>query len=158
MSYQGDGEANAILRTAADVETLQIRTTSARLVASGSLTEGRYGLYRWDMAPTGGGATPHFHRTFSESFYVVAGQATLYDGRAWVAADEGAFLYVPEGGRHGFRNDSGAPVSLLILFAPAPPREQYFRELAEIFASGRTLNADEWVEFWARHDQFPVEE
>ncbi|MBM0258364.1 hypothetical protein [Micromonospora sp. 4G55] len=36
-------------------------------------------------------------------------------------------------------------------------REAYFRELAEIGASGRTLSDDEWVDLWARHDQYRVE-
>ena len=42
------------------------------------------------------------------------------------------------------------------LFAPAPPREKFFRELAEIADSGRELSAREWAEFYARHDQYPA--
>ena len=34
----------------------------------------------------------------------------------------GDFLFVPEGGIHGFRNESGAPASMLLLFAPGAPR------------------------------------
>jgi hypothetical protein len=45
---------------------------------------------------------------------------------------------------------------MLILFAPGPPREAYFTELAEINASGRTLSEDEWTELYARHDQYMV--
>jgi hypothetical protein len=46
---------------------------------------------------------------------------------------------------------------MLILFAPAPPREAYFSELAEIARAGRTLDADEWTELYARHDQYMVD-
>lgn len=67
MTYLGDtGEISATHRRAGDAPTRQIRTTTARYVAIGSETAGRYGLYRWDMNGPGG-ATPHFHRTFSES-------------------------------------------------------------------------------------------
>ncbi len=45
---------------------------------------------------------------------------------------------------------------MLILFAPAPPRENYFRELAELLDSGRQLSAEEYTEFLARHDQYMV--
>ncbi len=45
---------------------------------------------------------------------------------------------------------------MLILFSPAPPREAYFRELAERIASGRTYTDAERAEFMARHDQFEV--
>ena len=51
--------------------------TTARFVARGSMTNGRYGLFRWDMPGGGGGPDPHFHRTFSESFFVLSGVVGL---------------------------------------------------------------------------------
>jgi hypothetical protein len=45
---------------------------------------------------------------------------------------------------------------MIILFAPGAPRERYFEELAEIAATGRTLSTEEWIELWARHDQYPA--
>ena len=108
------------------------------------------------MTASSGGANAHFHRTFSEAFYVLDGCIGLYDGTGWRVGGAGDFLYVPARGIHAFRNDSGAPVSMLILFAPAPPREAYFRELAERIASGRTYTDAERAEFMARHDQFEV--
>ena len=158
MSYEGEGEVSAVLRRDGSFDTLMLRSTAARFVAPTALTGGRYGLFRWDMAARGGGASPHFHRTFSESFFVLSGSLTLFDGRHWSRGLAGDFLYVPDGGIHGFRNDADEPGSMLILFAPGPPREQYFQELANVYASGRTLNREEWVELWARYDQYPVEE
>jgi quercetin dioxygenase-like cupin family protein len=157
MTFPTDGpNTDAVLTSAADVPTLQVGATTARLVATGSATDGGYGLFRWDMSATSGGATPHYHRTFSEAFYVLGGRITLYDGTAWREGATGDFLYVPPSGIHAFRNDSGAPVSMLILFAPAPPREAYFRELGERIASGSTYTDQERAEFMARHDQFEV--
>jgi mannose-6-phosphate isomerase-like protein (cupin superfamily) len=151
-----DGEVSAVLRPVDSIEHLMIGTTSARFVATGDVTSGHFGLYRWDMSAQPGGATPHFHRTFTESFYVLSGSVQLYDGAAWLPAAAGDFLFVPERGIHGFRNESGEPVSMLILFSPGPPREEYFRELAEIRASGRTLSDDEWTDLYTRHDQYMV--
>jgi hypothetical protein len=59
---------------------------------------------------------------------------------------------------HGFRNDSGDPASLLILFTPGVAREEFFAETAEIRRSGRTLSPEEWTALYARHDQVVVEE
>jgi mannose-6-phosphate isomerase-like protein (cupin superfamily) len=157
MSYVGNGEASGILRAADAIEAVQIRLSTARYVAPGSLTAGRYGLFRWDMRPKAGGASSHFHRTFSESFYVLSGTILLYDGRDWTEGRGGDFLYIPEGGIHGFRNESDEPASMLILFAPGPPREEYFNELARISAEGRTLTDEEWADLYARHDQTMVE-
>ena len=81
----------------------------------------------------------------------------LFDGANWVPGSAGDFLFVPERGIHGFRNEFGEPASILILFSPGPPREEYFRELAEIRASGRTLSDDEWTDVYTRHDQYMVE-
>ena len=73
-----------------------------------------------------------------------------------VAATAGYYLLVPPGGIHSFANNSGAPASMLILFAPGGPWEAYFEELADIRAAGRELSEQEWVRLWARHDQYPA--
>ncbi len=92
-------------------------------LATGATTGGRFGLYRWNMAPEPSGPGPHFHRTMTESFFVLEGTVRLFDGTAWSDAGAGDFLHVPEGGVHGFRNESGEPASMLILFSPGAPRE-----------------------------------
>ena len=147
---------NAAFQTAADTPTLLVGTTTARLVATGAATDGHYGLFRWDMTGASGGATPHYHRTFSEAFYVVEGRISLYDGTDWREGRSGDFLYVPPGRVHAFRNESGEPVSMLILFAPGPPREAYFQELAERIASRHQGTDAERTAFLARHDQYEV--
>jgi uncharacterized RmlC-like cupin family protein len=160
MTYMDDqGEVSAVMYRTGDAEQLKIGTTLATFVAPGSHSEGRFGLYRWDIAGNSpSGARGHFHRTFSESFYVLEGTIELFNGETWAPAVPGDFLYVPEGGVHGFRNVSGAPTSMLILFAPGAPREDYFRELADIVNTGRTLTPDEWTELYDRHDQYMVPE
>jgi hypothetical protein len=40
--------------------------------------------------------------------------------------------------------------------ADAVGRERFFTEIAEIYASGSTLSAQEWTEFYAWHDQYMV--
>jgi quercetin dioxygenase-like cupin family protein len=159
MSFAGDsGETSAIRVTGESMRTVRMKSgTLGTFVATGEVTRGQYGLYRWDMAASSGGAGGHFHRTFSEAFYVLEGAPSFYDGRAWTPGSPGDFLYVPEGGIHGFRNDTEAPASMLILFAPGVAREAYFEELAEIGASGRTMSGSDWADLYARHDQVMVE-
>lgn len=159
MSYTNDiGEISARWRPRGEPEELTFRTgVHTRFVAPGSATNGQFGLFEWNMPPRGGGPDPHFHKTFSESFYVTAGTVGLYDGARWVSARPGDFLYVPEGGVHAFRNDGDDPAAMLILFAPGPARENYFKELAEVAESGRELSRDEWTELYARHDQYRAE-
>ncbi|GHJ43856.1 cupin [Catellatospora sp. TT07R-123] len=149
--------ARAGFHPADSIEGVTMGTGStARFIAPGTATQGRFGLFEWVAAPRTGATDAHLHKTFSESFYVTSGELTLYDGAHWITARSGDFLHVPEGVAHGFRNDTDELASMLVLFAPAPPREAFFRELAEIGASGRTLSEEEWIEFWARHDQYQV--
>ena len=160
MTYlRPTGETSAELRARDEVDSLTYQTsgTHVRFVAPGSATRGQFGLFEWNMQPRTGGATPHFHRKISESFFVMSGLVEFYDGNRWLPARAGDFLYVPMGGVHGFRAPSDEPSSMLILFAPGAPREDYFRGLAEIRQSGRTMTEDEWTEFLAQHDQYSAE-
>ena len=155
MSYQhSDGEVSAIYRPRAEPELGGPSPMS--FVAPGRLTRRQFGLFRRDMAPHAGGPRAHFHRTYSESFYILAGTVRVYDGNEWREAAAGDFLYVPKGGIHAFSADSDEPSSMLILFAPGAARERYFIELDEIRTSGRKLSPRQWTELWARHDQYMV--
>ena len=149
--------AGAVFRPAGTPPELRNATGGGvAFLATTESTGGDFGLFRWDMGATPSGPDPHFHRTMSESFYVLTGTVRLYDGARWVDAVPGDFLFVPPGGTHAFRNTSGAPASMLMLFAPGAPRERYFTELVEIAATGRTLTAQEWTDLYARHDQYMV--
>jgi uncharacterized cupin superfamily protein len=151
-------EANATVVDPDTAQTVVLNPTSVvTFLAPGSVTAGRYGLFLYDLKPGTGGASPHIHTRFSESFYVLSGIPTLFDGRSWTQAGPGSFLHVPEHGVHGFRNDSDDPASFLILFAPGTPREEFFSELADIIASGRQLSDEELADFYHRHDQYTVD-
>jgi len=145
------GEASATVRRVDAPHDLEYPNgTTVDYLATGATTGGLFGLYRWSM-PGQGGPGPHFHRTLAESFYVLVGRITIYDGREWRACEPGDWVHVPPGGIHGFRNDSGAFASMLIHFAPGAPREGYFEGNARMAREGR-LPPDELERFYAEHD------
>lgn len=146
------GEISARFRRAAQPPELLMRSGTASYLATGASTSGQFGLYRWDMAGPPSGPDPHFHRTISESFFILSGTVRLFDGRRWVDATENDFLYVPEGGVHAFRNESGEPASMLLMFAPGAPREAYFQGLAELAG----LSDEQRTEFFLQHDTYWV--
>jgi mannose-6-phosphate isomerase-like protein (cupin superfamily) len=144
-----DGEASAWLRPAGRPPEVTYRSGgTCEYLATGDETEGRFGLYRWTFGEEESGPDPHFHRTISEQFYVLSGEVRLFDGRGWVTAGPGDFLYVPEGGVHGFRGSGGA--AMLLMFAPGGPREDYFETLAR----GEAMTDEERARFMARHDTY----
>jgi mannose-6-phosphate isomerase-like protein (cupin superfamily) len=149
------GEISARFRRAGAEPELQLGGGGdASYLATGASTNGQFGLYRWNMGPKSGGPGTHFHRTISESFFVLSGSVQVFDGASWTDANAGDFLFVPEGGLHAFRNDSPEAASMLILFAPGAPREGYFEGLVDMAASGRRLSEQEWTEFFVRHDTY----
>jgi mannose-6-phosphate isomerase-like protein (cupin superfamily) len=146
------GEATARLRRTDAAPEIDRPDVAVRYLATGASTDGQLGLYRWEMGPRRGGPDPHFHRSITESFYVLAGGVELYDGGQWLAAGPGDFLYVPQGGVHGFRNTSGEPATMLILFTPGAPREDYFERVHTV----RDMDEDERTQFFAHHDTWWV--
>jgi mannose-6-phosphate isomerase-like protein (cupin superfamily) len=124
--------------------------TAYTYLATTTSTHGDYGLYRVDMAADAGGPAKHFHKSMSESFFVLDGTLDLYDGERWIDGGPGDFLYVPPGGLHAFRNGSGAPVSMLMLFAPGAPREAYFEGIAGL----ARLTDEERARFFIDHDSY----
>ncbi|WP_336205541.1 cupin domain-containing protein [Nonomuraea sp. LPB2021202275-12-8] len=150
------GQVSARFRARTEPADLSYGGRDIHYLATGGTTDGAFGLYRWNFGPDESGPGPHFHKTMSESFFVLEGTVRLYDGERWREGQAGDFLHVPPGGVHGFRNVPGAPASMLLLFAPGAPREEYFEMLAEI-AGGRQLGEQEAEEFFLRHDNYSVD-
>ncbi len=155
--YLGEaGEASATYRPAGQPAELEYANgTRCHYLATGQTTRGLFGIYRWEMGPAVSGPGAHFHRGFTESFYVLSGAIRIYDGRRWIDTSPGDFIHVPEGGIHAFRNESGAPASMLIHFSPGAPRESYFEEGARLGEGGQAT-PEQWAELYARHDQVMV--
>ena len=82
--YRGDkGEISAIYRPADQEPELTIGSgTAVRYLATGASTHGQFGLYRWDMGPQSSGPSAHFHRTISESFFILSGDGAVVQRRA----------------------------------------------------------------------------
>lgn len=155
--YSDDtGEASAWLRPASTPADLQSVSTQVHYLATGATTGGLFGLYRYEMTAARSGPDPHFHKTMAESFYILDGVLRLHDGTGWRDLAAGDFAHVPPGGIHGFRNESGEPVSMLLHFAPGAPRESYFEAVAEVARGERSLTPEEWTELYRRHDQYMV--
>jgi mannose-6-phosphate isomerase-like protein (cupin superfamily) len=152
--YPGEsGLQNAVYRPADRAPEVRYASGgTASYLATGDSTHGLFGLYRWEMADAPSGPGAHFHRTISESFYVLSGTIRLFDGRRWIETTAGDFLFVPEGGIHAFRNEAG-PATMLILFAPGAPREDYFETLARV-SEGLVMSDEEKVAFYLRHDTY----
>jgi len=114
-----------LLITAGDGATFQDGADHGRILVFGHQTGGRYSLMEYVVAPqpapeAGVAADfgPHLHREIEETFFVQRGRLRFLLGEAVLDLNAGDFVRAPPGVRHGFANDSGEPVELLVSFHP----------------------------------------
>ena len=61
----------------------------------------------------------HVHPEEDDAFYLLSGEMTFELGETTVVATPGAFVLVPPGVEHAFRNAGDEPVRMLNIHAPA---------------------------------------
>lgn len=83
----------------------------------------------------GGGPPLHVHLRDDEWFYVIAGQVAFWNGREAITAGTGAFVYIPSGVPHTFKNRATAPARMLIGVTPGDA-EEFFRAFGQINPDG----------------------
>jgi quercetin dioxygenase-like cupin family protein len=108
-------------------------------------------LLEFEVAP-GGGASLHYHRGQSDSFYVLEGEIEFTVGEETVVGTTGTYVLSPAGLVHGFRNVGTGPARVLNIHTPGGFAE-YRRELAALHESG--VRPDR--AFYERHDIFDID-
>ena len=131
----GRPASEALVRGPDEGETIEAGPTRATLKAEGNDGEGTLSLSEAVLAPGFLGPVPHFHETFVDSFYVLAGTLTVRLEDETVTAPAGSFALVPPGVVHTFSNRSDEPVRALNLMAPGG-FEQYLKEVAHATQGG----------------------
>lgn len=91
---------------------------------TGKQTGGSYGTVEAECFP-GDGAPPHVHHREDESFFVIEGDMSFVCGDKTFLAKPGAFLHIPKGMVHAFRNDTHTVARMLVTYSPAG-FEQFF--------------------------------
>lgn len=122
----------AIMRKAGEGVRVGIVGDVYRFLATGEDTDGKYATFE-AIVPPGGGPPPHIHSREEESFLVLEGEMTFQLGDERIVAGEGAFLNMPIGSLHCFKNETDKTVRMLISLAPAG-MEQLFFEVGETLA------------------------
>ena len=122
------------------------------------------------MVPPGFDVGAHTHNHAQEFFYVLEGELDLLafepirrSGDGWqdwespagdriVRAGAGSCMFVPAGCPHAFRNSTDKPVRMLFQSYPSPDHERYFEEIAEIWASGQSVDPEAVQKLRDRYD------
>jgi mannose-6-phosphate isomerase-like protein (cupin superfamily) len=84
----------------------------------------------FEVVPPAMGPPEHLHTNFDECFWIVKGTFLIKVAGTTVNASEGAWIFVPRGAAHAFRNVGTENGQLLILALPAARMRQYFEEVS----------------------------
>ncbi len=87
-----------------------------------------FGFFLADhVVPPGYFVPPHIHADEDEVFFILEGELTLLDGTGERRLGAGGTVLLPRGARHGFRNDTAAPVRFLVALRPGLQSVELFR-------------------------------
>jgi quercetin dioxygenase-like cupin family protein len=73
------------------------------------------------IVPPGQGPIAHIHDREDEAFYLLDGELEFLDGDRTFVAEPGAFVFIPRGNRHRFKNIGTTDAKTLFLFTPGGP-------------------------------------
>jgi mannose-6-phosphate isomerase-like protein (cupin superfamily) len=135
MSARGEGTggspAEAVIRLPAGAgRRYRMGRLTAVFKADEAETGARYSVSEWILDPGQDGVGAHHHDGNDEMFYVLEGAVEILIGDAWGRFETGAFVRIPAGVTHDFRNLGGAPARVLNLFLPGG----FERNMPEIVA------------------------
>ena len=86
------------------------------------------------------GPRPHLHRVHEELFYILDGEFDFFLEDQTVRVGTGAFVAVPPGIMHDFRNAGAGPARWLGIVAPGG-LEHYFTEVHDLAVVGQLTDA-----------------
>lgn len=99
-------------------------------------TAGDYIVAEFTAAPGFAGPRPHAHRQHEEQFYLLEGELEFFIDDRVVRLGPGAFLNVPAGVVHDFRNVGTTPARCLAIASPGG-LDRYFLEVQALAQSGQ---------------------
>lgn len=113
-----DGPNEALVLAAGQGRVYECGGMTAVFKADENETAERYSVSEWWLAPHADGPGPHAHEANDEVFYVLEGTVSMRIGDEWIDAQRGAFIRIPAGTTHDFRNSTGFRAGLLNFFIP----------------------------------------
>lgn len=86
--------------------------------ADGPETGDTYSISEWWLDPGCTGPGAHRHESNDDTFYVLAGEVTFVLDGITTVAGPGAFVRVPPGAEHDYRNDGAVEARMLNFYVP----------------------------------------
>ena len=115
-----------------EAEQLGSTPDTMTLLADVSQTGGHLSTNRASLGRGRDGATPHFHTSSAEMFFMLDGELEILQGEEVVTVRTGDMLLVAPHTTHAFGATSRSAADVLIVFTPGVERFEYFRMIDRI--------------------------
>ena len=107
-----------------------------RFLHSREETGGSVDLFEMTLQPNARMPVPHYHESWDETVYGLAGTSTWRIDGQDIDLQPGTSVLIRRGVVHGFTNRSGEPATCLCILTPGMLGPGYFREIAGALAAG----------------------
>ena len=99
-------------------DAYDVLSTLSLVKASAAATHNALGVVEMRL-PAGFSPPPHIHHNEDEAFYLLSGEIVAQVGAQQIAAQTGAFLWLPRNVQHGFAVSADGPCTILTITTPA---------------------------------------
>lgn len=118
MDAPEDRSREIIVLPPGDGRRYEMGKLTALFKADEAETRAAYSVSEWILQPGQPGVGAHKHDANDEIFFVLEGAPEILLGEVWGQHRVGAFIRIPQGVMHDFRNRTDRPASLLNVFLP----------------------------------------
>ena len=117
-------------------EVIRIGGLELRFLRSKEETGGSLDMFEMTVQPNARMPVPHYHETWDETIYGLAGTTTWRIDGHDVVVGPGQTVFIKRGVVHGFRNDTQEPALCLCVLSPGVLGPAFFREMAALITGG----------------------
>jgi quercetin dioxygenase-like cupin family protein len=118
------------------LETIRIGGLDLRFLQTKDDTAGSLDAFEMTVEPNARMPIAHYHDSWDETVYGLAGALTLRIDGEDVVLEPGQSVFIKRGIVHGFRNDAQEAARCLCILTPGVLGPGYFREVAALIAEG----------------------
>jgi quercetin dioxygenase-like cupin family protein len=118
------------------LETIRIGGLELRFLQTKDDTAGSLDAFEMTVEPNARMPIAHYHDSWDETVYGLAGALTLRIDGEDVVLEPGQSVFIKRGIVHGFRNDAQEAARCLCILTPGVLGPGYFREVAALIAEG----------------------
>jgi quercetin dioxygenase-like cupin family protein len=117
-------------------ETIRMGAVELRFLQSKEETGGGLDMFEMTLQPNARMPVPHYHESWDETIYGLAGTSTWRVEGQDVDVTPGKAIFIRRGVVHGFTNRGSEPAACLCVLTPGVLGPAYFREIAGLIAGG----------------------